>query len=295
MAEITAAMVKALRQKTGAGMMDCKKALLESQGDSEQAIDALRRSGLSKAGKRAGRATTEGLVRLLPFADAAFYIMLEVDCETDFVSQQRQFADFADRLARAIADSGASDLNERQIAELPMEGETVAASVAALISILGENVRIRRYQRIRPQGNNVGCYVHGSRIAVLVDLEGGDAGLAKDLAMHVAASRPMCLAEDDLDAETLQRERSIYQAQAQESGKPPEIVEKIVAGKLKKYLAEVSLLGQAFVKDADCSVADLLAQHQAKVHAFYRYEVGEGLEKKKEDFVQEVLAQAGRV
>lgn len=291
MMKITAVMVKELRQKTGAGIMECKRALLEAQGDGEQAVDALRRSGALKANEKAGRMTTEGVVALSASRHKNAFVMLELDCETDFVAKQPQFIDFAGQAAQAIADSDAADLNEAQLKRLAVGDETVESLLVALIAQLGENIRIRRFERIHPRGDNTGHYVHGARVAALVDLEGGDDRLARDVAMHVAANRPLCLNADDLDAETLERERAIHMAQARESGKPPEIIDKIVAGKVDKYLAEVSLLSQPFVKDPECSVGQLLDRHQAKAHAFYRYEAGEGLQREERDFYMDVMNQ----
>ena len=287
--EITAAMVKALRQRTGVGMMECKKSLAEARGDVEHAVELLRKSGRAKADDRGARTAAEGVV-VLKQDDGAF-VLLEVNCETDFVAKDAQFNDFCDKVARAILEHAPRDV--ATLSQLDAGGIGVEAARLELISKIGENVQVRRFLRMRPAGSCCGAYRHGSRIGVLVDLEGGDAGLARDLAMHVAATRPVCLGRDDAPAELLARERKILTAQAEDSGKPAGIVAKMVEGRLNKYVREIALLEQPFVKDDEQTVGALLGKHSAAVRAFHRYEVGEGIERdKKENFAAEVMAQA---
>jgi elongation factor Ts len=288
---ISAAMVKELRERTGAGMMECKKALTESSGDLDLAVENMRKSGLAKADKKAGRVAAEGRIAIQQAGDAV--AMVEVNCETDFVGNGDDFSGFAAAVARAIlakAPPSLETLNDVTLAS----GETVDTTRRNLVAKLGENISVRRFELYRSQGGVLGSYVHGTRIGVLVELKGGDVALAKDIAMHVAASRPLCVRPEQVSADLLDKEREIIRAQSADSGKPAAIIEKMVEGRLKKFLAEVTLLGQPFVKDPDLSVEKLLAKSGAEVLRFARFEVGEGIEKKQEDFAAEVMAQARR-
>ena len=289
--EITAALVKELRERTGAGMMDCKKALQESGGDIDAAIEAMRKSGVAKAAKKAGRIAAEGVIVLREADNGAEAIAVEVNCETDFVAKDESFAAFAAEVAGAVLAHAPADVEALGALKLP-DGTTVEETRQALVGKLGENISIRRFVRLKSKGGRIGSYLHGTRIGVLVDLTGGEADLGKDLAMHVAASRPVCVAEADVPADLLEKEREIFRAQAAESGKAPEIVEKMVVGRVRKFLQECTLLGQPFVKDPDMSVEKLLKQQGASVNAFVRLEVGEGIEKKADNFADEVMAQA---
>ena len=290
--EITAALVKELRERSGVGMMECKKALVESSGDLEQAFEWLRKNGIAKAAKKAARVAADGAVVLKQGDKSA--VLVEVNSETDFVAKDDNFRDFAEKVASTVLKNRPADV--AGLMDLPLDGssDTVEAVRTQLGAKLGENLSVRRFVIVDRQGDRIGAYVHGSRIGVLVDVQGGDEALAKDLAMHVAAAspRPVCVSEDQVPADLVAKEKEIYLAQAAESGKPPEIVEKMVMGKVKKFLNEVSLNGQPFVKDPDTSVGKLLGKAGASVKSFVRLEVGEGIEKKVEDFAAEVMAQA---
>ena len=289
--QISASMVKELRERTGAGMMDCKKALEESSGDIELAIENMRKSGMAKAAKKAGRVAAEGIILIKQANDSNETVMLEINCETDFVAKDENFSRFVESVADTILTQRPE--NAESLAELSIsgsEGQTVEEARQQLVAKLGENIAIRRFIIYKSEGQT-GNYLHGVRIGVLVDISGGDAELAKDLAMHIAASRPVCVNEEDVSAERLDKEKEIFMAQAQESGKPPEIIEKMVSGQIKKYLKEITLVGQPFVKDPDTTVGKLLEDKNAKVNFFVRYEVGEGIEKKEGDFGEEVMAQ----
>ncbi|KHF26160.1 translation elongation factor Ts [Solemya velum gill symbiont] len=288
---ITASLVKELRERTGAGMMECKKALVETDGDIETAIENMRKSGQAKAAKKAGRIAAEGLIVFAASDDNKSAAMVEVNCETDFVAKDENFSSFANAVAERTLNSDVADVET--LVDMPLhDGEeaTIAATRDALISKIGENMSVRRFVRINSSGG-VYSYRHGVRIGVLVDMEGGDAELGRDIAMHIAASNPVCVSADDVPAEKLASEREIFRAQALESGKPEAIVDKIIEGRVRKYLEEITLNGQAFVKDPDVTVGKLLEKAGAKVISFTRYEVGEGIEKKQEDFAAEVMAQ----
>ena len=290
MAEITAGMVKELREKTDAPMMECKKALTEADGDLGKAEEILRVKLGSKAGKAASRVTAEGIVGVYLSADGKTASMVEINCETDFVAKNDDFQGFAKSIATLIAERSPADV--AALSAMPLDDATVEARRTALIGKIGENMTIRRFVRIAAQGK-VASYVHGgSRIGVLVDVEGGDETLAKDLAMQIAASKPVSLDKSGVSAELIERERSIATQKAAESGKPAEIVAKMVEGTVQKYLKEVTLLGQPFVKDDKLTVEALLKARGATVHAFVLYVVGEGIEKKQSDFAAEVAAQA---
>jgi elongation factor Ts len=292
MAEITAAMVKELREATGLGMMECKKALVESGGDMKAAADLMRIKSGAKASKIAGRIAAEGAVAAHIAADGKRGALVEVNCETDFVAKDESFGAFVTTLAQAVVTAGTEDVAALSNARLA-SGETVEATRQALIAKLGENIGVRRVALIEAQGR-LASYLHGRKIGVLIDVSGGDAQLGKDLAMHVAASKPLTVSQDDVAADVIAKEREIYAAQAAESGKPANIVEKMVEGRIVKFLAEVTLLGQPFVKDPDQTVGQLLKSKSATVHAFRLFVVGEGIEKRKDDFAAEVMAQAGQ-
>jgi len=289
---ITAALVKELRERTGAGMMECKRALVESDGDLDAAIEAMRKSGQAKAAKKAGRIAADGVVVIAVAGGAKAGVMVEVNCETDFVAKDKGFTDFAEKVAAHALASDAEDVETLE-AEPLEEGEdaSIAQARADLVAKIGENIQLRRLVRFDNLKGELYSYRHGVRIGVLVALEGGNPTLGKDIAMHIAATNPLCVSADQVSTATLEKEQEIFRAQALESSKPEQIVEKIVAGRVRKYLEEVTLLGQAFVKDPDLTVDKLLAQAGAKVVRFARIEVGEGIEKKQENFADEVMAQ----
>lgn len=290
MAEITAGMVKNLREATGLGMMDCKKALVETDGDFQAAEELLRIKSGAKASKAASRVAAEGLVSAFISADGKIGALVEVNCETDFMAKNDGFIAFAGNVAQAIAQSNPSDVAALSSAALT-EGGSVEDVRKALIMKLGENISVRRFVRYSTQGKVV-AYLHGSRIGVLLDINGGNDILGKDLAMHIAASKPICVSKEQVSQELLDTERKVYTAQAAESGKPANIVEKMVDGRIAKYLAEVTLLGQPFVKDPDTTVEKLLSTHGAQVNAFTMFVVGEGIEKVVVDYAAEVAAAA---
>lgn len=287
MANITAGMVKELRERTGLGMMDCKRALVESEGDMEKAIDDLRKSSGLKAAKKAGRIAAEGVVLTKISEDGNIGVILEVNSETDFVARDDNFLGFANAvLEQAFAT------RETDVAKLMANGLEDARE--ALVQKIGENINVRRVEIVEFKNVHDGIvdtYIHGNnRIAVLVAIKGGDDSLAKDIAMHVAAVNPIVVRAEDVPPELLAKESEIFSAQARESGKPEEIIEKMIQGRLRKYVAEVSLLDQAFVKDGEITVAALLKKAGADVISFKRYEVGEGIEKEEVDFAAEVAA-----
>jgi elongation factor Ts len=292
MAEITASMVKELRSRAGLGMMECKKALEEAGGDMNKAEDLLRIRSGAKASKVAGRVAAEGTIGIHLSGDRKLGALVEVNCETDFVAKDQNFAGFAQAVAELAAAGNITDVEALALARLA-SGESVEATRRALVMKLGENISVRRAAVHKARGR-LAHYLHGTRIGVMVDLEGGDEALGKDLAMHVAASKPISVSRDQVPAHLVAREREIAKARALESGKPANLVEKIVDGSLRKYLAEVSLLGQPFVKDDKTTVEKLLAAKGAKVHAFTLFIVGEGIEKKANDFAAEVMAQAAQ-
>ena len=292
MAEITAGMVKELREKTDAPMMECKKALAEAGGVLGKAEEILRVKLGNKASKAASRVAAEGVVAVHISSDGRNGALVELNCETDFVAKNEDFLGFAATLAELVSTQGPADV--AALSRLPLKGMTVEEFRAALVGKIGENMAIRRFARMTAQGR-LANYIHGgSRIGVLVDIVGGDDALARDLAMHIAASKPVALSVAQVPAEVVQKERSIAAAKAAESGKPANIVEKMVEGSVQKFLKEVTLLGQPFVKDDKQSVEQLLKSKSASVAAFALYVVGEGLEKKKDDFVSEVMAQVGQ-
>ncbi|HXZ96805.1 MAG TPA: translation elongation factor Ts [Burkholderiales bacterium] len=292
MAQVTASMVKELREMTGLGMMECKKALAEANGDIKAAENLLRIKSGAKASKVAGRIAAEGAVGAYVSPGGKTAALVEVNCETDFVAKDTHFKDFVSTVAQCIAETNPA--TNEVLAETKLSsGETVEGARKALVMKLGENINVRRYARVQTAGH-VSFYVHGNKIGVLVDYQGGDEVLGKNLAMHIAANKPLCVSKQQVPAEIIAKEREIYLAQAAESGKPANIIEKMVDGKIAKYLAEVTLLGQPFVRDPEQTVEKLLAARGARVNAFYLFVVGEGIKKKSGDFAAEVMAQVGR-
>lgn len=286
---ITASQVKELRERTGAGMMECKKALVETNGDIEAAVEHLRKSGLAKADKKAGRVAAEGAI--IDNGDANNAVLVEINCETDFVAKDENFIEFAKRigdLALAADDEQVDALSEAEYAP----GETVEARRQQLVAKLGENIQLRRMARLSSDEGVIGRYIHGGRIGVMVALKGGDDALARDIAMHVAALNPAYVDADSIPDDILNKEKEILKSQAEDSGKPPEIIEKMIVGRLNKRLAEMTLVGQPFVKDSDQTVGQLLKTHGAEVLDSVRLEVGEGIEKEEADFAAEVMQQA---
>lgn len=290
--QITAAQVKTLRERTGAGMMECKKALVENNGDLEVAVEAMRKSGAAKADKKSGRIAAEGLVDIAVSDGKGTAVIVEVNSETDFVAKADDFIAFVQEIGQCVLNNRPADV-EALLGLSLANGSSVEDNRRELIAKIGENINVRRFHVVECAGNSLGAYKHGTRIAVLVNMQGGDEALAKDIAMHVAASRPVCVDESGVPAEVVEKEREIFSAQAAESGKPENIIEKMVEGRMKKFMKEVTLLGQPFVKDPDLTVQKLLADRGASVVSFERFEVGEGLEKRQENFAEEVKAQAG--
>ncbi len=291
---ITAAMVKELRERTGAGMMECKKALADTNGDMEAAIDLMRKSGAAKADKKAGRVAAEGRVVVAISDDAKKAAIVEVNSETDFVANDANFVEFANAVAAATLaaqPAGIEDLANLTLAS----GQTVEESRTALIAKIGENIQVRRFELVDAGEGHIATYQHGSRIGVVIAMNGGEAETGKHIAMHIAASRPVCVDESGVPAEVVERERNIQIDIAMQSGKPREIAEKMVVGRMKKFLGEITLVGQPFVMNPDQTVGDLLAAQKAAVAQFVRLEVGEGIEKKQENFADEVAAQAAAV
>ena len=288
---VTAAMVKELRERTGAGMMECKKALTENGADIDAAIEAMRKSGQAKAAKKAGRIAAEGVVVIKIAEDGKCGVMLEVNSETDFVAKDAGFQAFAEAAAEQALGTDVSDVVALAQASMTGTDGTVDQAREALIAKIGENVQLRRLVRFDQVEGVLRSYRHGVRIGVVVELEGGHEELGKDLAMHIAASNPVCIDASGVPAEALEKEKEIFRAQALQSGKPEAIVEKMIDGRMRKYLEEVTLLGQPFVKDPDQRIEQLLKQAGAKVLRFSRVEVGEGIEKREENFADEVMAQ----
>ena len=287
MAEITTSLVKELRERTGLGMMDCKKALQAADGDIEKAIEDLRKESGLKAAKKAGRTAAEGLVLTKIADDGSYGVMVEVNSETDFAAKDDNFSDFAGFVLDTVFSKKETDVDALLAAGLEQTRQE-------LVQKIGENITVRRAVMLADEGATVGSYVHaGSKIAVLVALRGGDEDLAREVAMHVAAVNPLVVKAEDVPAEVLSKESEIYSAQAAESGKPADIVEKMVSSRLRKFVEEVSLMEQAFVKDPDMTVGKLAKQANATILSFTRYMVGEGIEKEVVDFAAEVAAQAG--
>lgn len=286
---VTAAMVKDLRERTGAGMMECKKALVETGGDIEAAIEHLRKSGLAQADKKAGRTAAEGKIALAVSDDNRQAVMVEVNSETDFVAKDGNFTAFAEAVAKNALELGNSDIDA--LMNTQMNGGSVEEARQALVAKIGENIQVRRMVFCKTDGV-LGAYIHGGKIGVLVDLEGGDEPLARDIAMHVAAMSPEFISADDVPEDVISKEKEILVAQAADSGKPMEIIEKMVSGRLRKHLSGITLLGQPFVKDSDLTVEKLLSQAGASVSSFERLAVGEGIEVEESNFADEVMQQA---
>lgn len=287
---ISAALVKTLRERTGAGMMECKRALQATDGDIDAAVEKMRKEGLAKADKKAGRTAAEGLIALAEAKGGSAVAMVEINCETDFVAKSDEFQRFATRVAESVLAGGGGDREALQARDL--DGETVDEARRALVAKVGENVDVRRAARVvADDGAHLAAYSHGGRIGVLVAVAGGDETLARDLALHIAASAPQYVSPEDVPEDVRGREREIFVAQAQDSGKPAEIIDKMVEGRLRKFLNEIALEGQAFVKDPDITVGKLLKQKGASVKRFERFEVGEGKQKEEGNFAEEVMAQ----
>jgi elongation factor Ts len=287
---ITAALVKELRERTQAGMMECKKALVETDGDIEAAVEHMRKTGLAKADKKSGRTAAEGSIVSKQSGDGKAAVLIEINCETDFVTKGDDFQNFASEVTELAVQNLPDDL-EGLLNIKTASGDTIADATKALIAKVGEKINVRRYIKVVTDGGVIGSYLHGARIGVIASLTGGDESLAKDIAMHVAASKPVCVSSDNVPADVIAKEKDIYSAQAAESGKPAEIIEKMVVGRINKFLKEITLLGQPFVKDPDTTVEKLLKDAGAVVVSFHRLEVGEGIEKKEENFADEVMSQ----
>ena len=289
---ISAGLVKELRDRTAAGMMDCKKALTETDGDIERAVELLRQIGAASAERKAGRSAAEGVIDQLVDEEGCSGVVVEVNCETDFVAKDDSFRQFVRAVAQSVLEYDPDNLES--LSQMTLGDGTIETARQKLIGQVGENVSIRRFERIIEENGLIAGYLHGTRIGVLVSVEGQKTGLARDVAMHVAASKPLCVSEDQMPADVLEREKSIFLAQARDSGKPDDIIQRMVDGKIKKYLNENTLLGQVYVKDPDISVGQLLDTAKVRVNQMARFEVGEGLEKRQTDFVSEVMAQAGQ-
>ena len=285
--EITASLVKELRERTGAGMMDCKKALNDANGDIEVAIEVMRKSGAAKAAKKAGRIAAEGIISIKQ--NEGEIVILEVNCETDFVAKDENFLSFVDEILEVITKQDVTDVDD--LLHKSIKDQTIEEKIQQLTAKIGEKLSIRRFEKSKIN-KKVGTYLHGKRIGVIVEIEGGDDNLAKDIAMHIAASKPLYVDSKEVSSSVLDKEKEIYIAQAQESGKPDDIIEKMVEGRLKKFVKEITLLGQPFVKDSEQSVEKILKSANAKVLSFIRYEVGEGIEKRVDNFAEEVMSQA---
>lgn len=290
---ITAGMVKELREMTGAGMMDCKKALAETDGDMDAAIEFLRKKGMAGADKKAGRVAAEGVIAIAISDDKKKAVITEVNCETDFVAKGDEFKDFANEIAQIALAKGTTDI-EALMGETMANGKTIDERRRELIAKIGENMTVRRVELVETSGQ-IGQYQHGEKIGVVVDMTGGNEELARDVAMHVAALKPTAVSADDVDQELVEKERKFQIEQAQESGKPMEIIEKMIEGRMRKFLQDITLLGQPFVKDSDQTVEKLLKANDASVSGFIRLEVGEGIEIEETNFADEVAAAAKAV
>ena len=286
---VPAAVVKELRQRTGAGMMDCKKALVEAEGNLEQASEFLRKAGQAKANKRASRVAAEGRIVVSSDFTVGRHVIVEVNSETDFVAKDDNFGKFSEHIGQCILTDMPGDMDA--LMEINVSGNTLEVTRQALVAKMGENISVRRFD-ILESNKIVGSYVHMARIGVLIEINGGDEILARDLAMHAAATSPHYVSTADIAEGVVNKEREILTAQAEKEDKPAHIVEKIVEGRLRKYLNEITLVGQPFVKNPDKTVGTLLSEAGASVIRFLRYEVGEGIQKKQDDFAQEVRAQA---
>lgn len=289
MTTISAGLVMQLRERTGAGMMECKKFLIATNGDIEEAILEMRKAGQAKADKKADRVAAEGIVVIARSSDGRSSVMIEINSETDFVARDQNFTDFANTVAEVALNSSVTDIDALSNLNVST-GITVEQARQQLVAKIGENIKLRRLERMSCDGV-IGTYLHGSRIGVMVALKGGNEELAKDIAMHIAASKPMVVSRDQVSADAIENEREIFTAQAKESGKPQEIIDKMIEGRINKFIDEVSLIGQPYVKDPNIKVGQLLKEKNAEVLSFVRYEVGEGIEKKEDNFVEEVMAQ----
>ena len=288
---ITASLVKELRERTGGGLLECKKVLEEADGSIEKAIELMRKSGVAKAAKKSGRVAAEGIIAVAATDDAKKAMIVEVNCETDFVGRSDDFANFVDLVAKRALAISAKSIEVLLASNISDDSDkTIAGELEALIGKIGEKIAIRRLALFESAGI-VGSYIHSKRIGVLVNLSVGNAQLGKDIAMHIAASKPLVISSEFLSKEIVDKEREIYLAQVQSSGKPPEIMQKMVDGKLNKFMEEVTLLKQPFIKDPSISVGELLKKENAAITEFVRFEVGEGIEKKEVDFATEVMAQ----
>ncbi|HEY8157654.1 MAG TPA: translation elongation factor Ts [Methylobacter sp.] len=287
---ISAAMVKELRERTGSGMMECKKALVEANGDMELAIENMRKSGLAKADKKSDRIAAEGIIGAKVSDDGKTVAIVDINCETDFVAKADDFVNFVDNVTAALLNSDV-ETDEQLLAMKLADGTIVDEVRRGLIAKLGENITVRRFQKYHTETGGTACYLHGKKIGVIVELAKPDNELGKDIAMHIAASKPTCVSDAEVPAELIEKEKEIFSAQAAESGKPADIIEKMVVGRISKFLAEVTLLGQPFIKDDKVTVGKLLASKGNSVIRFARLEVGEGIEKKEENFAEEVMAQ----
>jgi elongation factor Ts len=288
---ITAALVKELRERTGSGMMECKKALVATNGDIEVAIDEMRKSGLAKADKKSDRIAAEGVVAIELSADGKQAVMLEINSETDFVAKAEDFMAFVSNVSKTVLAAQPVDLEALMALPVNGNGESIEVVRQALVAKIGENIKVRRFALMATDDGIIGSYRHGDRIGTLVKMTGNDLTLARDLAMHVAANRPSAISAADLPAELLEKERDIVATQAKESGKPDAIVEKMVEGRMSKFVNEISLMGQPFVKDPDVTVEQLVKKANSTVEAFEFFEVGEGIEKAVDNFAEEVMAQ----
>jgi len=286
-------MVKELRERTASGMMECKKALVEAEGDMELAIENMRKSGLAKADKKSGRIAAEGIIGVKVSEDGKAVAIVDINCETDFVAKADDFVGFVNSVTLALLNAENIE-TEEQLLAMPLEdGISVDEMRRGLISKLGENITVRRFDRFKTNEGGTACYLHGSKIGVIVELSTPDQELGKDIAMHIAASKPLFVSEDQVSAESIAKEKEIFLAQQEEKikGKPADIVEKMVSGRVSKFLAEVTLLGQPFIKDDKMTIAQLVSSKGNNALRFIRFEVGEGIEKKEENFAEEVMAQ----
>ncbi|MBE0493241.1 MAG: elongation factor Ts [Thiomicrospira sp.] len=288
---VSAAMVKELRERTGAGMMDCKKALDENQGDLDAAIEFLRVKGMAGADKKAGRVASEGVIAIAISDDKKKAAIVEVNCETDFVAKADEFQTFANAVAKVVLEKGFTSVEDLEKQTLG-SGKTIDETRRALVAKIGENMQIRRVEIVETSSGEIGSYQHGEKIGVVVAMNNGNEALIRDVAMHVAATKPQAISSDDVDQGMLKKEREILTEQAKESGKPMEIIEKMIDGRIRKFLEEITLLGQPFVKDPDQTVEKLLKANEASVTRFIRLEVGEGIEKEVLNFADEVAAAA---
>ncbi|MDX2164300.1 MAG: translation elongation factor Ts [Gammaproteobacteria bacterium] len=286
---ISASQVKELRERTGAGMMECKTALVESNGDIDAAAEALRKKGAAKADKKEGRTTAEGIILVRASNDLKHTVMIEINCETDFVARDTNFLNFSNQIADIAISKNIQSLDNLLSASLG--NETVDEARKHLVAKIGENIQVRRFTTLSSSNHIVGGYVHGGRIGAIVEIEGGNADLAKDISMHIVANNPLVIAPSQVSQDLITKEKEIFTAQAATSGKPANIIEKMVEGRIKKYLDEISLEGQSYLKDPESTVGKILSSHNAKVHHFTRFAVGEGIEKKTENFAEEVMAQ----